>query len=257
MIIIKTVITLLFLTTIYGCGNYSLIEKLGPSDDNAYLQMYDGFSKEYLIITETSTGDVSSFTNTLTMISTNMSQGEEFLYARGSLIEKGKTLIKSKYGWQERFRILDSFSSNPTGATAYPEMVQYKIIEMPFIKGDTSESSILQIISNYPTTLTATPITVQLNYKTENSTLDNNINITIAGKEYVNCVKYKFTLQIQVSALENADPYNAGDPISETIVKNIYYLTPKSGIIKHIALVTKQKDNNTSSQQLITSTILD
>lgn len=254
--LLKSIITLLFLLIFSGCGNYSLIEKLGPNDDTAYLQMYDGLSKTFLVYTETSTETTTTNTNNLIMLSTNTTLGEEFLSSYNTDIQNEKTIIKSKYGWQERFRILNLFGNNITGATAHPEVIQYNYIEMPFISGETTKESLLQIVSNYPTILTANPIVVQLQYETESKTLNNNVSITINDREYSNCIKYQFIMKIKTSALENANPYNIGDSISESILENIYYLAPKLGIVKQISLETQQKENNSSKQTLTTSTLL-
>jgi len=255
--LLRIAISLLILSVYSGCGNYSLIEKLGPSDGTAYLQVYNNISKSYLVYTEDSTGTITTNTNNLIMVSTNTTLGEEFLYSYNSTIKNEETLIKSKYGWQKRFRVLNLFNNNITGATAFPEVIQYNFIEMPFISGNMTKDSHLQIISNYPALLTANPITIQLHYETENKTLNNNVSTTINDIEYKNCIKYQFIITLKASALEAANPYNTGDPIFERTIENIYYLAPKIGIIKHISLYTQREENNNAEQILTTSILLD
>ncbi len=212
-----SVVLLLAVLFAAGCGNYSLLEMLGPDSDYAYFRLEPGRYWGYTGTWQQLHADPVPVTIT-NHIATSpfFSDGTYLVITNNNTVDDGfYGYHRERNGYSQVFNILSRI--NPSwNPVAVPDLIKLPFLTTPFVEGRYCETTRTQIVTNYPLLLSPAPAVVRINYSTEEQVHKNNLTMEINGTEYEKCVKLSHTLRVTVTSLGQNDPYNDGQVIQTT-----------------------------------------
>ncbi|MCK4906032.1 MAG: hypothetical protein KAS64_00695 [Spirochaetes bacterium] len=264
---IKRFSLFLFVFFILSCGNYSLLEKIGPQDDMDYFMFKAGNIWEFSAKTIETPGDTKNSLLRLIMIENpkfKNAQYFSFVYSSsndGDLEFSFETnynsaFIKSAYGYRNAINLLNEFSTNTTGAVGYPEYLTFPFIKFPFVEGLSNNFTADQVISNYPLSQAVSPRPVNIHIDGSMIIEQNNLTLEVMGTEYTRCIKVKYSYIMEITSLIDNLPYAAGDSIFYAKEDSQYYLAPNTGIIRITRLRSKRNELNQFSEWYLNAELL-
>ena len=230
----KKLLLLLSLALFCACGNYSLLEKLGPDGDTDYLPFREGKYWVYSgTLSELHEDPASVYITNIIARSSHFTNGSFLVLTNNYTENAGDSALKKvQYGYNHLINILASFSTNTWNTTAYPEIIELPYLTMPFVEGALSGVQKVQIISNYPLSLSSLPGNITVTYSVSNQILKNNLTLEINGVEYDRCVKLVHESSIRFTSHGDNSPYKSGDTIQTYQDTYVYYLAPSIGPIR-------------------------
>lgn len=218
-----------------GCGNYSLLEMIGPDSDYAYFRLEPGRYWAYSGTWQQLHQDpVPVVITNHIALSPFFADGSYLVITNQGTVDDGLYgYHRERNGYSQVFNILSQI--NPTwNPVAVPARISMPFLTTPFVEGRYSTVTRTQIVTNYPLLLSSIPAVVRILYTTENRVHKNNLTMEINGTEYEKCVKISHTLRVTVSSLGRNDPYEDGDVIQTTEDAYTFHLAPGIGMISII-----------------------
>lgn len=230
----KLLLLLPILFTFTACGNYSLLEKLGPDSGVDYLPFEEGRFWVYQGTLSRLHEDDTSFQLTnIVGRSSHFTNGHHLTITNGYEENKGESaMVRTQYGYQNLINILASFPADIWNTTAHPKIVRTPWLTMPFVEGALSGVRVVQILSNYPLSQSSLPGNVIVTYSVSNKVLHNHLTVEVNGVEYDRCVKIQHDSKILFTSLGDNTPYKNNDIIQTYQDSYIYYLAPSIGPIR-------------------------
>lgn len=220
-----------------GCGNWSMLEMLGPQSGDAYLPFAAGNNWQFAATVTETPGATTNVTLRLTLVPHPLFPGLLGLsnhawndYGAEGALDNGHALAAAKYGVDWVFDPVRAIIPNGTGAIGYPGTVSLPFIRQPFVAGDLTVASATLTVSNFPLPALL-PAAVSYVYTVSNRTEANNLTLLVGATEYEKVVKLQLALSVSVTCLEDDPPYVAGQVAAVSRIAYTMYLAPGVGIL--------------------------